>query len=303
MTRVAIVGTGLVGSTVAYSMLQRGLAHELTLIDADQRRAEGEAMDLSHALPFMKNARVMTTSLEAAEGADLVVIAAGRNSVPGETRLDLLKDNAGRVRTICRGLKSWRSRPVVLIISNPVDVLTEIAALELGPSARVFGSGTLLDTARLKSLLGERFGIDPHSIHGYILGEHGDSEFAAWSMVAAGGVKIQDWPGYNSAEMEQLFQRVRTAAYEIIKRKKATYFAIGAAASVIAEAVLRDQHTILPVSVPLRGAYGLRDLSLSLPCVLGREGVVRVLEPALLPVEREALEASAVVIRRALSDC
>lgn len=302
MTRIAIIGTGFVGSTVAYSILQRGSASELILVDADPRRAEGEVMDLSHALPFMKNARVSAAPLETVDGADLVVIAAGRGSVPGETRMDLLKDNAGRVKAICRAIKSWRRPPVLLVVSNPVDVLTEIASRELGPSAKVFGSGTLLDTARLKFLLGERFGLDPHSIHGYILGEHGDSEFPAWSTVAAGGVRIRDWPGYSPAEMEQLFQRVRTAAYEIVKRKRATYFAIGAAAALIAEAVLRDQRTILPVSVPLRGPYGLRELSLSLPCVLGREGVVRILEPALAPVELEALAASASVVRRALSD-
>lgn len=303
MSRIAIIGTGFVGSTVAYSILQRGLARELLLVDADPRRAEGEAMDLSHALPFMKNARIAAAPLESASEADLVVIAAGRSSVPGETRMDLLKDNAGRVKAICGALKSWSMSPVVLVVSNPVDVLTEIASRELGPPARVLGSGTLLDTGRLKTLLGERFGLDPHSIHGYVLGEHGDSEFAAWSTVAAGGVRIHDWPDYNAAEMEQLFQRVRTAAYEIIKRKRATYFAIGAAAALIGEAILRDQRTILPVSVPLRGEYGLRDLSLSLPCVLGREGVVRILEPALTPVEREALESSASVIRRALSAC
>ena len=300
MSRIAIIGAGFVGSTVAYSILQRGLARELLLVDADPRRAEGEAMDLSHALPFIKNARVAAVSLESVAEADFVVIAAGRSSVPGETRMDLLKDNVARVKSICAVLKSWSRPPVVLVVSNPVDVLTEIACRELGPSARVLGSGTLLDTARLKSLLGERFGMDPHSIHGYVLGEHGDSEFAAWSTVAAGGVRIQDWPGYSPAEMEQLFQRVRTAAYEIIKRKRATYFAIGAASALIAEAVLRDQRTILPISVPLRGPYGLRDLSVSLPCILGREGVVRVLEPALAPIEREALEASASVIRRAL---
>lgn len=301
MSRVAVIGAGFVGATAAYSILQRGIARELVLVDTDRPRAEGEAMDLSHALPFLKNARVAVSPLESAEAADLAVIAAGRGSVPGETRLDLLQDNAERIRSICRGLKSWKRLPVVLVVSNPVDALTALASRELGPSARVLGSGTLLDTARLKALLGERFGLDPHSVHGYILGEHGDSEFPAWSTVSAGGVRVQDWPGYSPEEMERLFQKVRTAAYEIIRRKKATYYAIGAAAALIAEAILRDQRTVLPVSVPLQGQYDLRGVSLSLPCVLGREGVSRVLEPRLAQEELRALEASAAVIRRALS--
>lgn len=303
MTRVAVIGTGFVGSTAAYSILQRGIARELILIDVDRARAEGEGMDLSHALPFLKNARITTGSLEDAKIADLAIIAAGRNSLPGETRLDLLKENVDRARVICRGLKSRNNLPVILVISNPVDVLTAVVSEELGPSAHVFGSGTLLDTARLKTLLGERFDLDPHSIHGYILGEHGDSEFPAWSTVVAGGVKMQDWPGYSAQETDRIFQDVRAAAYEIIKRKRATYFAIGAATALIAEAVLRDQRTVLPVSVPLQGQYGLRDISLSLPCILGREGVMRILEPDLIPSERKALEASASVIRRALDSC
>lgn len=300
MSRIAIIGTGFVGSTVAYSLLQRGLARELLLVDADPARAEGEMMDLSHALPFLKNARVDCASLEGVREADLAVIAAGRGSVPGETRLDLLKDNVGRVRSICRALRSWRRPPVVLVISNPVDVLSAVAVRELGPDGRVLGSGTLLDTARLKTALGERFGLDPHSIHGYVLGEHGDSEFAAWSTVMAGGVGVRRWPGYSPAEMEGLFQKVRTAAYEIVKRKRATYFAIGAAAALIAEAVLRDQRTVLPVSVRLRGQYGLEGVCLSLPCVVGRGGVERVLTPELEEEELRALEASAAVIGKAL---
>lgn len=165
---------------------------------------------------------------------------------------------------------------------------------------RVLGSGTLLDTARLKTSLGERFGFDPHSIHGYVLGEHGDSEFAAWSTITAGGMRIERWPGYLAEEMEALFQRVRSAAYEIIQRKRATYFAIGAVVGLIVEAIARDQRTILPVSVPLQGQYGLDSLSLSLPCVIGREGVIQILEPELARREIEALRASAQVLRRAI---
>lgn len=299
--RVIVVGSGFVGSTAAYAILHRGFASEVWLSDTDRSRAEGEAMDLSQAVPFLKYALVQERPLDACDEADLVIVAAGRSSVPGETRLDLLKENAGRVRSICAALKRWRRLPIVVMVANPVDVLTEIAVRELGDPARVFGSGTVLDTARLKAALGARFGFDPHSIHGYVLGEHGDSEFPAWSTVAAGGAGIRSWPGFDEKEARGLFEGVRRSAYEIIKRKRATYFAIGAAAALIAEAVLRDQGTILSVSVSLGGQYGLSGLSLSLPCVLGREGVRRALEPVLDEGERGLLAASAAVIRAALA--
>lgn len=298
--KIAIVGTGLVGSTAAYALLQRGVATEVALIDADARRAEGEMMDLAHAVPFFKNARVRADGWEGLAGSDAVLLAAGRSSRPGETRLDLLRDNAARVREICARLRAQGSAPVLLVVSNPVDVLTELAGRELDwPRGRVLGSGTTLDTARLKALLGERFSLDPHSIHGYVLGEHGDSEFVAWSTVRAGGVPLERWSGYRAEETESMFQAVRTAAYEIISRKKATYYAIGAASALILEAVLRDQRTVLPVSVPLRGEYGLSGLSLSLPCVLGTGGIVSVLQPELDEPERAALEASASALRKA----
>ncbi|MBI5596419.1 MAG: L-lactate dehydrogenase [Elusimicrobia bacterium] len=302
MRRIAIVGTGFVGATVAYALLQRGVSEAIDLVDADAERALGEAMDLSHALPFVKNCRVRPCSLDEARGADLVIVCAGRNSVPGETRLDLCRDNAARIRLICAALRAWSPLPVVLVVSNPVDVLTHVAWKEMGrPEGRVLGSGTTLDTARLKTLLGERFGMDPHSIHGYILGEHGDSEFAAWSTVSAGGVALARWPGYDAAALEAVFTQVRTAAYEIIKRKRATYYAVAAAVAVIAEAVIRDQRTVLPVSVPAEGRYGLPDVSLSLPCVLGRQGLVRVMEPELDPAELAALRRSASVLEKALA--
>lgn len=300
MSKILIIGTGFVGSTIAYSILHRGIARELVLVDTDASRAEGEAMDLSHAIPFLKNVKIQAAPLDAVGRADLAIIAAGRNSIPGETRLDLLKDNAGRIRSICGQIKTWRQAPLVLVVSNPVDVLTQIASEELGDHGKVLGSGTTLDTARLKTLLGDKFGFDPHSIHGYILGEHGDSEFPAWSTVTAGGVNIRDWPGYDARLLQGVFEQVRTAAYEIIKRKRATYFAIGAATALIAEAILRDQRSILPVSIPLRGQYGLRGVSLSLPCVLGREGVARVLEPRLLEEEQRALKCSAEIIQKTL---
>lgn len=300
MSKVLIVGSGFVGSTAAYSILHRGLARELRLYDADRARAEGEAMDLAHGMSFLKNSDVSVGTLDD-WGADLVVIAAGRSSRPGETRLDLLRDNADRVRVICSSLKRWKSRPVVLVVSNPVDVLTEIARRELGWEGRVLGSGTTLDTSRLRSLIGAAVGVDPASIHGYVLGEHGDSEFAAWSTIDAGGINVREFPGYGAARADKLLEQVRRAAYEVIQRKRATYYAIGAAVGALAEAILGDQRSIHAVSVPLGGQYGVRGVSLSLPCVLGREGIIRALEPRLEPDEQEKLLASARVLREALA--
>lgn len=302
MPCVAVLGTGFVGATIAYALMHRGVADEIRLVDVDPERAVGEAMDLSHALPFLKQAHIRAVRLEEAAGADLVIICAGRNSRPGESRLDLLRDNAQRIRDLCGVIRTWTPSPVVMVVSNPVDVLTEIACRTLGETGgRVFGSGTTLDTARLKTLVGARFGLDPHSIHGYILGEHGDSEFAAWSTVSAGGANIRGWAGYDPAAMAKLFEEVRTAAYEIIRRKRATYYAIGAAVGVLAEAVLRDQRSVLPVSVPAAGRYGITGVCLSLPCVLGRGGVVQVLEPPLEPEEVAALRRSASVLSAALA--
>lgn len=295
--KIVIAGAGFVGATVAYSILQRGAAEELVLVDADPARAEGEAMDLLHAAPWHKPCLVRSAALEHAGPCDLVVICAGRASVPGETRLDLLRDNVGRIRAICRVVGTWRPEPVVIVVSNPVDVLTLAAARELGGKSRVFGTGTSLDTARLRTLVGLELRVDPRSVHGYILGEHGDSEFAAWSTATAGGIPVRAWAAQD--RLDALFERVRTAAYEIIKRKRATYYAIGATTAVVCEAVARDQRSILPVSVPLTGQYGLSDVALSLPCVLGREGVARVLEPALEPSERAALARSAEALKRA----
>lgn len=303
MPKIAVIGAGMVGSTAAYSILHRGVARELILVDTDRARAEGEAMDLAHGVSFLRAASVTAGPLEAAEGADLVVIAAGRGSLPGQTRLDQLAENAARVRSICAALKTWRIRPVVIMVSNPVDLLTELAWRELGWANRIFGSGTSLDTSRLRLLLGEAYGFAPASIHGYVLGEHGDSEFPAWSTVAAGGLGIRRWPGYDAAACQALFERVRVAGYEVVKRKKATYFAIGAGVSLLAEAVLRDQRTIHAVSVPLSGQYGLRDVSLSLPCVLGGGGLRRVFEPELEPGERVSLLHCADVLKRAGAPC
>lgn len=215
--------------------------------------------------------------------------------------MDLLADNAVRIRSICATLRRWDPPPIVLVVSNPVDVLTELAWRELQWPGRVLGSGTSLDTARLRLLLGQAYGFDPASIHGYVLGEHGDSEFAAWSTVSAGGLAVRDWPGYDPSQCENLFQRARGAAYDVIRRKRATHFAVGAAVSTIAQALLRDQRSILPVSVPMMGQYGLRSVSLSLPCVLGRGGAARVLEPRLTETERSALLGSAKVLQAALA--
>ncbi|HEX5688700.1 MAG TPA: L-lactate dehydrogenase, partial [Roseiflexaceae bacterium] len=260
--KVGLVGTGMVGSSFAYAMLQRRLANEMVLVDKDAARAEGEAMDLNHGLPFVRPLRISAGGYERLAGCEIVVITAGANQRPGETRLDLLQRNAGVFRDIVPQVVAASPDAVIVIATNPVDILTSISAEIAGlPEGRVIGSGTILDTARFRYLLGEHYQVDSRSVHAYIVGEHGDTELALWSLANIAGVRLRDFvdphgTGYDQAAMDSIFEQTRTAAYEIIKRKHATYYAIGLGLLTIVEAVLRDQRSVLTVSTPMRGAYG-----------------------------------------------
>ncbi len=298
--KVALIGCGLVGSSFAYALVQRGLASELVLIDADRARAEGEAMDLNHGLPFV----VRPMRIRAGEYSDLastnvVVICAGANQKAGETRLDLLEKNARVFRDIVPHVLEVNADAVIIIATNPVDILTQLSAEIVGlDTGRVIGSGTILDTARLRTLLGAHYGIDPRSIHTNVVAEHGDSSLALWSAADIGGVPLQrligpNGQGYDRAMLEALFRQTQTAAQEIIKRKGSTYYAIGLGLLAIVEAVLRDTHTVLTVSSPLRGRYSLHGMSLSLPSVIGRRGVECVLEVQMNQEELDGFKRSA----------
>ncbi|GIW07451.1 MAG: L-lactate dehydrogenase [Dehalococcoidia bacterium] len=302
-TRVAIVGVGNVGATFAYALLLSGLAVEIVLIDVDRARAEGEAMDLNHAVPFARPTRVWAGDYADCAGAAVTVVAAGANQRPGESRLDLLQRNAAIFRQVVPAVTGHNPDGILLIATNPVDVLT-YASLQLSglPKERVIGSGTILDTARFRHLLSQHFGIDSRSVHAYIIGEHGDSEVPVWSLANIAGMRLADFCAaqglaFQRAAMDEIFRQTRDAAYEIIRRKGATYYAVAAGLLRIVEAILRDQGTVLSVSSLVEGYYGIRDVCLSLPTVVDRRGLAQVLRLPLSDDEVARLRRSADVLK------
>ncbi len=305
--RVAIVGTGNVGATCAFALLLNGLASEIVLIDANRARAQGEAMDLNHAMPFTRPARVWAGDYADCTDANIVVLAAGANQNPGETRLDLLKRNAAVFQDIVPRVLERTRDAILLIVTNPVDVLTYLTRQVSGlPSVQVIGSGTILDTARFRYLLSQQFGVDPRSVHAFILGEHGDSEVPAWSLANIAGMRLEDFCRLNDCALTQetkdgIFKNTRGAAYEIIQRKGATFYAIAAGLVRIVEAIVRDESSVLTVSSAVQGKYGLADVCLSVPSVISRNGIARILELPLDEWERRALKDSAEVIRKAIA--
>ncbi|HEX8773225.1 MAG TPA: L-lactate dehydrogenase [Pyrinomonadaceae bacterium] len=302
--RIAVIGCGHVGASVAYALLLSGFAREIVLLDSDPRHAEGEAMDLQHAVPLSRPVRVWAGDYSDAARAHIAVIAAGVGSHRGESRLDLLGRNVLVVNDCLRRLMDAGFDGIVLMTTNPVDILAQVAQEVSGlPVGRVIGSGTVLDTARLRAMLGTALGMEARSIHAYIIGEHGDSEIAAWSAAHVAGVPLKDYCASvapSCPDFDDLLGRVRRAAPEIIERKGHTSYAIASCVVRICEAVLRDEHTVLPVSTMTHGQYGIEGVYLSLPCVVGTGGVERVIELPLDEQEREGLRASAAVLQRTL---
>ena len=302
--RVVVVGAGNVGATFAYALLFRGLAAEIVLIDANHARAEGEAMDLNHAEPFTNPTRVWAGSYDDCAGAAIVVVCAGAGQRPGETRLDLVKRNADIFGKIIPEIVQRNPEGILLIATNPVDVLTQVSQRLSGlPANRVIGSGTILDTARFRHLLGRHFKVEPRSVHAYIIGEHGDSEVPVWSLANIAGLRLADYAELNGishdeAALDDIFRQTRDAAYHIIERKGATYFAVAAGLMRIVEAILRDQRTVLSVSSLITDYYGIEGVCLSLPTVVGRNGIERVLRLHLKEKEEAALKRSAEVLRK-----
>ncbi|MDP2311630.1 MAG: L-lactate dehydrogenase [Pseudomonadota bacterium] len=304
--RVAVVGAGHVGATFAFALVLSGVASDIVLVDADTARAEGEAMDLDHAIPYGRPARVHAGGIDACAGADVVVLTAGAGqSSPGETRLDLAARNVALFRGLVPEIARYAPDAVLVVATNPVDVLT-LATLRLSgfPPARVIGSGTILDTARLRFLLGRHFGVEARSVHANVVGEHGDSEVVVWSTANIAGVPIRELchagtQGCGPEERAEIARQTRDAAYDIIQRKGHTAYAIGAGLVRLVEAVVRDQKTVLSVSTLQEGPYGLSNVCLSLPTVIGRGGAERVLPLPLEPDEQAALLRSAATIREA----
>ena len=306
-TKIAIVGTGYVGATTAYTLMLSGLATHISLVDINLGKAEGEALDLQHGMPFCQPALIDFGGYEQCEGADMVIITAGANQKPGETRMDLTEKNLAIFRQMIPEIVRHSGDAVLLVVTNPVDVLTlETIRLAGLPAGRVIGSGTVLDTSRLRYLLSAHANVDPRSVHTYVLGEHGDSEFPAWSLTNIAGQRLDVYckgcglckEGIMTDELRSRFaDEVRASAYRIIEKKGATYYAVALAVRRICEAVLRDEKSILTVSSLLTGQCGLNDVCLSLPCIVGAQGVERTLDVELSVDELSALHASAEAVR------
>ncbi|MBQ2634262.1 MAG: L-lactate dehydrogenase [Oscillospiraceae bacterium] len=293
--KAAVIGCGFVGSASAFALMQSGLFSEMVLIDARREKAEGEALDISHGLPFAQPMRIYAGDYDDIGDAAIVVLSAGVNQKPGETRLDLVRKNAAVFQSILPELLRRDFGGILLIVTNPVDILT-CAALRLSglPEKRVFGSGTVLDTARMQYLLGEHLGVDPRNVHAFIIGEHGDSEIAAWSSANIEGVPLNDFCEmrgfYRHVEaMQRLAEEVRQSADKIIERKQATYFGIAMSVRRICAAIIRDEKSVLPVSWMQHGAYGLEGVALSMPAVIGKSGI-----EAAVPIRLDGREALAL---------
>jgi len=308
--KVGIVGCGLVGSTAAYAMVMSGVGREIVLVDLSEARSRAEANDIYHAVPFAHPLKIRAGAYADLAGSRVVVIAAGVNQKPGETRLELLQRNAAVFRSVVPQILQHAPDAVLVIATNPVDVMTHVTigyAREFGvPASRVIGSGTMLDTARFRTLLAIHLGVDPHHLHGYVLGEHGDSEVLTWSLVTVGGMPLEEFCGQRGvplgeAERSTIDREVRRAAYTIIEGKGATYYGIGSALARLVEVILNDQRAILTVSSASPESWGGARTTFSLPNLVGGEGILATFPPTLTHAENEALCTSAGVIAAAVA--
>lgn len=306
--KVGVVGSGFVGATAAYAMLQQGVGREIVLVDMKRERAVAEAQDISHAIPFSHPLQVHAGDYADLHGCRVVIIAAGVGQKPGETRLQLLERNAAVFRAVVPAVLSAAPEAVLLIATNPVDVMTHIAAhyaQQQGvPASRVLGSGTTLDTARFRTLLSDHFGVDSHHVHGYVIGEHGDSEVLTWSQATIGGLHLEEFARlrgmtFDDAVRERVDAGVRRAAYTIIEGKGATYYGIGAALARIVDVILHDQRAILTVCAHVTACGKIPAATYSLPHLVGGEGVLGCIPLNLSHVETDALDRSATVIAAA----
>lgn len=304
--KVAVIGCGFVGSASAFALMQSGLFSQMVLIDSNKDKAEGEALDIAHGVPFAKPMQIWAGDYDDIADAAVVVVTAGANQKPGETRLDLVAKNVEIFKSIMPEIKKVDFQGILLIVANPVDVLTYVAQKLTGlPENRVFGSGTVLDTARLRYLISERLHVDARSVHAAIIGEHGDSEMAVWSSANVGGVPLRDvWSmkGLKSFDdsLRQIEDDVKNSAYTIISKKKATYYGIAMSVVRICEAIVREEDSILPVSSIQHGNYGISDVALSMPAIVGSDGVEALMPISLSSEEWKELKASADTLRGVL---
>lgn len=305
--KVAVIGCGFVGSSIAFALMQSGLFSEMVLLDANMKKAEGEALDIGHGISFARPMKIWAGVYEDIADAAIVIITAGANQKPGETRLDLVHKNINILRSIMPEVTKYNKTGIILMVANPVDILT-YAALKISglPENRVIGSGTVLDTARLKYEMGELLEVDSRGVHAFIVGEHGDSEIAAWSSANVSGVPLKDFCKIRSdidsnkllkEATQEIAERVKNSAYEIIERKHATYYGIAMAVKRICEVIVRDEKSVLPISSMMHGEYGLTDVVLSMPAIVGENGVEHVVPVSLDEEEQKRLWNSAQVLK------
>lgn len=301
--KITIIGAGMVGSTAAYGLIAANITEEIVLIDLNRKLAESQVMDLQHSVPFWGYTDLKAGDYEDIKDSALVVITCGAAQKPGENRLDLLKKNSAIIKEIMPKIFKHNPEAVVLMVTNPVDILTNIA-IKMFPKKKkqIFGSGTILDTARLRLLLGEKMSVDPKSVHAYIIGEHGDSELPLWSTAMVGNSAIDNFYKLSSKNKKNIFNKAKNAAYAIIEGKQATYYAIAAGIVQISKAILFDKKTVFTVSHPLNGEFGIKGVSLSLPAVIGRHGILRRVNMEISAEEKRLLQASASKLKMAEKD-
>lgn len=305
--KIVIVGAGFVGSTTAYTIMLGGLFSEIVIIDINKNKAEGDALDIAHGVALNKPVKVIAGDYDECKDADIVVITAGANQTPGETRTDLLKRNAGIIKSITENIMKHAPDDIILLtVTNPVDILTYVTYKVSGlPKNQVLGSGTVLDTARLKYLISKKTGIDARNCHTYIIGEHGDSEVAAWSITNIGGMSMQEYCTFTGRcsidDLDKMYNEVKNAAYEIISKKGATYYAIAVAVARIVECIAGDENSILTVSSIFDGQYGISDVALSVPTKVGGLGIEKVLEVPFARNEMKGLQNSADKLKELIS--
>jgi L-lactate dehydrogenase len=301
--KAVMIGCGFVGSASVFALMQSGLFSEIAMIDANMEKAEGEAMDISHGIPLARQMKIYAGSYDDVIDAGIVIITAGANQQPGETRLDLVHKNVGIFKSILPEIAKRQFDGILLIVANPVDILTKVAQKLSGlPENRVIGSGTVLDTARLKYRLSEHLEVDSKSIHAFIIGEHGDSEIVAWSSANVSGIPLNNFcemRGHYAHEKSEneIAEMVKNSAYDIIQRKRATYFGVAMAVKRICEVIVRNERAILPVSTAMHGDYGVDDVVLSMPCIVGNDGIETQVPIVLSEEEKLKLQESAKVLK------
>ncbi len=307
LRKVAVIGCGFVGSASAFALMQSGLFSEMVLLDSDADKAEGEALDISHGTPFARPMKIYAGSYDDIVDAAIIVVTAGANQKPGETRLDLVKKNVEIFKNIIPQISQRECHGIILVVSNPVDILTYTALKISGfPSNRVIGSGTVLDTGRMKEILGKMLKVDSRSIHAFIIGEHGDSEIAAISSANVSGTPLDDFckshAGGEIKDLDKIAEEVKNSAYEIIERKHATYYGIAMSVKRICEAIVRDEKSILPISSIMEGEYGIENVALSMPAIVGKDGMESKIPIALNYDELNKLQESAKTLKQVIQN-